>query len=240
MTVVESGTERGMFVDGAFVAGDGLEWTQVRDPATGEDVGKAPQARAAEADLAVEAAARAFAGWSQLPAATRGEILRAAAERVQEEVEPLALLLTREQGKPLREARIELTRFVHTLEHYAGLAKAIRGGYVPDLDERAHGLILRRPLGVVVAIVPWNFPTTLLANKLGPRARDRQHRGRQAGGDDAADDAPSRGAHARGRPSCRRLQRRDGQGLGARPAARPPPARAQGRVHRLDAGRAAR
>jgi acyl-CoA reductase-like NAD-dependent aldehyde dehydrogenase len=168
MTVVESGTERGMFVDGAFVAGDGLEWTQVRDPATGEDVGKAPQARAAEADLAVQAAARAFAGWSQLPAAARGEILRAAAERVQEEVEPLALLLTREQGKPLREARIELTRFVDTLEHYAGLAKAIRGGYVPNLDERAHGLILRRPLGVVVAIVPWNFPTTLLANKLGP------------------------------------------------------------------------
>jgi succinate-semialdehyde dehydrogenase/glutarate-semialdehyde dehydrogenase len=57
---------------------------------------------------------------------------------------------------------------VHTIEHYAGLAKAIRGGYVPSLDERAHGLILRRPLGVVVAIVPWNFPTTLLANKLGP------------------------------------------------------------------------
>ena len=53
-------------------------------------------------------------------------------------------------------------------EHYAGLAKNIRGGYVPDLDEGAYGLILRRPVGVVGAIVPWNFPTTLLANKLGP------------------------------------------------------------------------
>ena len=168
MTVVESGTEQGMFVDGAFVAGDGLGWTQVCDPATGEEVGKAPQAGAAEVELAVQAAARAFPGWSELPAATRGEVLRAAAERVHEEVEPLALLLTREQGKPLREARLELNRFVHTIEHYAGLAKAIRGGYVPALDERAHGLILRRPLGVVVAVVPWNFPTTLLANKLGP------------------------------------------------------------------------
>ena len=168
MTVVESGTEQGMFVDGAFVAGDGLGWTQVCDPATGEEVGKAPQAGAAEVELAVQAAARAFPGWSELPAATRGEVLRAAAERVHEEVEPLALLLTREQGKPLREARLELTRFVHTIEHYAGLAKAIRGGYVPALDERAHGLILRRPLGVVVAVVPWNFPTTLLGNKLGP------------------------------------------------------------------------
>jgi acyl-CoA reductase-like NAD-dependent aldehyde dehydrogenase len=168
MTVVESGTERGMFVDGGFVAGDGLEWTQVRDPATGEEVGKAPQAGAAEAELGVGAAARAFPAWSQTPASTRGEILRAAAEHVNEHVESLALLLTREQGKPLREARLEVTRFVHTIEHYAGLAKAIRGGYVPALDERTHGLIVRRPLGVVVAIVPWNFPTTLLANKLGP------------------------------------------------------------------------
>ena len=57
---------------------------------------------------------------------------------------------------------------MHTLEHYAGLAKNLRGGYVPSLDVRTHGLVLKRPLGVVVAIVPWNFPTTLLGNKLGP------------------------------------------------------------------------
>jgi succinate-semialdehyde dehydrogenase/glutarate-semialdehyde dehydrogenase len=54
------------------------------------------------------------------------------------------------------------------LEHYAGLAKNIRGGYVPDLDQDTYGLIVRRPLGVIGAIVPWNFPTTLLGNKLGP------------------------------------------------------------------------
>jgi acyl-CoA reductase-like NAD-dependent aldehyde dehydrogenase len=145
-----------------------LERTSIHDPATGEEVGTAPRAGRSEVELAVEAAANAFTSWSELPASTRGEVLRAAAERVLENLEPLALLLTREQGKPLREARLEITRFVHTLEHYAGLAKAVRGGYVSALDEGAHGLILRRPLGVVVAIVPWNFPTTLLANKLGP------------------------------------------------------------------------
>ena len=57
---------------------------------------------------------------------------------------------------------------MHTLEHYAGLAKNLRGAYVPSLDVRTHGLVVKRPLGVVVAIVPWNFPTTLLGNKLGP------------------------------------------------------------------------
>ncbi len=94
--------------------------------------------------------------------------MRAGADAVLAQRDDLALQLTLEQGKPLREARIEITRFVHTIEHYAGLAKSLRGGYVPNLDVNAHGLIVKRPLGAVVAIVPWNFPTTLLANKLGP------------------------------------------------------------------------
>ena len=64
---------------------------------------------------------------------------------------------------------------MHTLEHYVGLAKNIRGGYVPDLDEDTYGLIIRRPLGVIGAIVPWNFPTTLLGNKL-VRLDHRQRR----------------------------------------------------------------
>ncbi len=63
---------------------------------------------------------------------------------------------------------MEIHRFAHTIEHYAGLAKNIRGGYVPNLDEKAHGLIIKRPYGVCVAIVPWNFPVSLMGNKVGP------------------------------------------------------------------------
>ena len=142
--------------------------TVIRNPATGEEVGRVPQAGPAEAAEAVVRAADAFPGWWQTPAAKRGAIVRAGAEAVLGQRDELALQLTLEQGKPLREARIEITRFVHTLEHYAGLAKSLRGAYVPNLDEHAHGLVVKRPLGVVVAIVPWNFPTTLLGNKLGP------------------------------------------------------------------------
>jgi acyl-CoA reductase-like NAD-dependent aldehyde dehydrogenase len=142
--------------------------TVIRDPASGDEVGRVPQASAAGAADAIGRAAEAFPGWWETPAAKRGEIVRAGAEAVLAERDDLARRLTLEQGKPLREARIEITRFVHTIEHYAGLAKSLRGAYVPSLDVRTHGLVVRRPLGVVVAIVPWNFPTTLLGNKLGP------------------------------------------------------------------------
>lgn len=159
---------RGMFIDGRDVDGAGLTATPVRDPATGEVVGTAPEGGAAEIDAAVASATAAFARWSRMPASARGELMHAAAAAVLSELDALAQLLTLEQGKPIREATLELQRFVHTVDHYAGMSKNLRGGYVPNLDHDAHGLILRRPLGVVGAIVPWNFPTTLLANKLGP------------------------------------------------------------------------
>jgi acyl-CoA reductase-like NAD-dependent aldehyde dehydrogenase len=142
--------------------------TVIRNPATGEEVGRVPRHGADEAAEAVARAASAFPAWWETPAARRGELLREAASAVLAARDELSLQLTLEQGKPLREARIEITRFVHTLEHYAGLAKNLRGAYIPNLDVRTHGLVLKRPLGVVVAIVPWNFPTTLLGNKLGP------------------------------------------------------------------------
>lgn len=157
-----------MFVNGAFADKPGLERLEVRNPATGEVVDTVPLGGAEEVDGAVRSAHDAFLAWRALPAARRGEILAAAAHHILKYADDLAPLLTAEQGKPVRESRLELRRFVHTLEHYAGLAKNIRGGYVPDLDQGAYGQIVKRPLGVVGAIVPWNFPTTLLGNKLGP------------------------------------------------------------------------
>jgi acyl-CoA reductase-like NAD-dependent aldehyde dehydrogenase len=142
--------------------------TVIRNPASGEEVGRVPQLGPAEAAESVGRALEAFPAWWETPAAKRGEIVRSGAEAVLEQCDELARQLTLEQGKPLREARLEITRFVHTIDHYAGLAKSLRGAYVPNLDVKAHGLVVKRPLGVVVAIVPWNFPTTLLGNKLGP------------------------------------------------------------------------
>ena len=162
------GTLAEMFIDGRSVGATLSERYEVRDPASAEVVDTVPVAGPGEIDAAVESGRTAFGAWSATPAAARGEIVTSAAQAVRGCLDELASMLTREQGKPLREARIEISRFVGTLEHYAGLAKHLRGGSVPALDEGAFGLILRRPIGVVAAIVPWNFPTTLLANKLGP------------------------------------------------------------------------
>jgi acyl-CoA reductase-like NAD-dependent aldehyde dehydrogenase len=159
---------KAMFVDGRQREGSAAGVLEVGDPSTGELVETVPAGTAADVDAAVQAAQTAFPQWWETPAARRGEALHQAAAHVRGHLEELTGQLTQEQGKPLREARLELARCLETLDHYAGLAKNLRGGSVPNLDEGAYGVILRRPLGVVGAIVPWNFPTTLLANKLGP------------------------------------------------------------------------
>jgi acyl-CoA reductase-like NAD-dependent aldehyde dehydrogenase len=157
---------------GAFI--DGREHTNggdplpVTNPGTGEVFAEVPGGTAADVDAAVRAAGQAFVEWSALAVSKRGEVLRRAAHHVEQHLDELVGLLTREQGKTLRDSRIEITKAIDTLMHYAGLSKALRGVHAPNLDPGVDGIVLRRPLGVVGAIVPWNFPTTLLCNKLAP------------------------------------------------------------------------
>jgi succinate-semialdehyde dehydrogenase/glutarate-semialdehyde dehydrogenase len=166
MTAVQT-TYPGSFIAGAqhHNAGDPLE---VVNPAEGRAFASVAAASAADAAAAVQAAAGAFGAWSELAVSKRGEILGRAAHHVEEHLDELIPLLTREQGKTLRDSRIELTKAIDTLNHYVGLSKALRGVHTPALDPGVEGYVLRRPIGVVGAIVPWNFPTTLLCNKLAP------------------------------------------------------------------------
>src|SRR5436190_5340030 len=142
--------------------------TEIRNPATGEVVDRVAAATQDDVNLAIEAAEAAFKTRSAVAPPQRAEILYKAAHLLVEREKELARLLTQEQGKPLREAVLEIRRFAHTLEHYAGLAKTIRGGYVPALDEKRYGMIVKKPIGVCGSIVPWNFPVSLLGNKIGP------------------------------------------------------------------------
>src|SRR3954471_16229479 len=167
MSATTTTLERGVFLDGAVqpIAGETLE---ILNPGTRELVGRATKAGADEVDAAVRSAHAAFAEWSRRGYADRGDVLRAGAEAFRARVEELIPGLVAEQGKTIREARIELRKAAETLEHYAGLAKEVRAAYVHGLDPGVDGRVLRKPLGVVAAIVPWKFRTTLLSNNLGP------------------------------------------------------------------------
>ena len=157
-----------MLIGGEWVGSRSGNSIEVLNPATGEPVDTAPRATAQDAREAIDAAHQAFGVWSEWTQAKRADVLRRVVGLVRLHEKELAVLLTKEQGKPLREATLEILRYAHTIEYYAGLGKNIRGGYIPQIDENKYGLIIKRPLGVVGAIVPWNFPVSLMGNKIGP------------------------------------------------------------------------
>ncbi len=157
-----------MLIGGEWVNSRSGDYIEVMNPATGEAVDRAPRGTKEDASEAIDAAEAAFATWSEWTQAKRADVLRRTVELIRANEKELATLLTREQGKPLREAMLEIRRYAHTIEYYAGLGKNIRGGYIPQIDDGKYGLIIKRPLGVCGAIVPWNFPVSLMGNKIGP------------------------------------------------------------------------
>lgn len=139
----------------------------VLDPSSGDPVGLAEVGTPALVEAAIAAAAGAQPVWAEDDAARVAAML-AAAERIDAHLEELAVLLTREQGKPLGESRREVGRAATWLRHYASLR--LDDETVRDDPERSIRVV-RRPVGVVAAITPWNFPISLLAWKLAPAFR---------------------------------------------------------------------
>lgn len=156
-----------LFVAGEHLDSESKQATEVKNPATGEVVDTVPKGTVNDIRRAIDVAAGALKKWSEMAPSKRGAILLEAGRLIHQEEKELASLLTREQGKPLRESMLEIRRFVHTLDHYGGMAKSLRTAAVV-LDKGRHGLVLRKPIGVCGAIVPWNFPVSLMGNKLGP------------------------------------------------------------------------
>src|SRR3954453_21183307 len=157
-----------MLIGGEPVGSSAGDTYEVRNPANGEVVGTAPKGDARDVDQAVDAAEEAFATWAETAAEDRGVALFDACERIKANAAEIAGLLTAEQGKTLFEANLEIHHLLHGLEFYAGLASKVRGSYVPLPQKGAYGMVVRQPIGVCGAIVPWNFPLTLMGTKLGP------------------------------------------------------------------------
>src|SRR3954466_10432518 len=162
--------EAAMLIGGEWRQAASHEEIEVVKPATEETVASVPSANAADVDLAVETAKRAFPEWAATDVEHRAGILAKAAALIEERAKELAAVLTSEQGKPILEARGEVTHLAHGVRYYAEAATKVRGAYqeLPSAFGPAYGQVIRRPMGVCAAITPYNFPLTLLGTKVAP------------------------------------------------------------------------
>jgi succinate-semialdehyde dehydrogenase/glutarate-semialdehyde dehydrogenase len=157
-----------MLIGGELVDSVTGQTYEVRNPATGDVVDKVPKGNEKDVEQAISAAEGAFKEWSDVSAEDRGKMLSNACELIKQKQGDIAQALTKEQGKTLFEAGLEIHHLVHGLEFYAGLASKVRGAHVPLPQKNAYGMVVRQPIGVCAGIVPWNFPLTLMGTKLGP------------------------------------------------------------------------
>jgi succinate-semialdehyde dehydrogenase/glutarate-semialdehyde dehydrogenase len=153
------------YIDGVFV---GEPSENVTNPATGAVVGRVPNLGADAATAAIEAAERAFKPWAAKLPKERSAILRRWYELIVANADDLALIMTREQGKPLAEAKGEIAYAASFVEFYAEEAKRVGGDTLPTHRADARILVLRQPAGVVAAITPWNFPAAMITRKCAP------------------------------------------------------------------------
>ncbi len=161
-------TERKLLIDGEWVeTGD---WLEIRSPYSGDVVGRVAKGGAAEARRAVDAAARALE--HPLPAHKRAEILVRVAGLIGRRHEELARTISAEAGKPIKAARVEASRAMSTYTFAAVEARKLAGEMIPmegaQAGEGKLGFTLRKPIGVVGAISPYNFPCNLVAHKIAP------------------------------------------------------------------------
>jgi alpha-ketoglutaric semialdehyde dehydrogenase len=157
---------------GNLIGGRWLEGPQVfedRNPADTRDlVGTFTRGTPADMAAAVRAAHEAFPAWAALPAPARGAILFKAAEILDGRFEQLSAEMTREEGKTLPEARGEVRRSINILRYFGGEGARLPGLLAPSERARVFACALRRPLGVVGLVTPWNFPGAIPAWKLAP------------------------------------------------------------------------
>jgi len=156
-----------MRIGGKEVSSPDDTWIEVKNPATGELVDRVPAGSDADVAEAVDAADAAFDGWRKKGMRERGMVLFHAAGMVREQHKDLARLLTMEQGKPLREAIDEVRGYANILEFYAGIS-AQPAGETVRLGASGDALVVREPIGVCGAIIPWNMPVLIMGWKTGP------------------------------------------------------------------------
>lgn len=156
-----------MNINGEWV-GEELDTISVTNPANGGHVGTVPNGGKAEAESAIAAAHVAFGPWSQRTAYERAEYLKRLHQLMLDNQEDLAQIMTLEMGKPIHESRGEVNYAASFIEWFAEEGKRIYGETIPTHANSKRLQVWKKPVGVVAAITPWNFPAAMLTRKMGP------------------------------------------------------------------------
>ena len=155
-------------INGEWVQADSGETIDVVNPANGQRLGAVPKSGAAETRRAIDAAHDAFAGWSRTTAAHRAGLMRKLHDAIMDNRDALGELLTLEQGKPLAEAKGEVGMSASYVLWFAEEARRVYGDTIPSPWGDRRMMAIKQPVGVIGAITPWNFPSSMLARKIGP------------------------------------------------------------------------
>ena len=158
----------GLFIGGSWRAASGGTTFPVRDPSTGEVLAEVADATPEDGIAALDAAVAAQEAWAATAPRRRSDILRRVFDLAHEHEDDLAALMTLEMGKPLAESRGEVAYGSEFLRWFSEEAVRISGDYRTNPEGTGRGIVLRRPVGPVYAITPWNFPLAMATRKIGP------------------------------------------------------------------------
>src|SRR5256884_3625935 len=149
------------FINGQWMESNAREWADVLNPATGETLAKVPLADAAEVTKAIDAAAAAYPQWRRTPPEDRIQPLFKLKQLLEDHLEELGRIITKENGKALSEAKGELRRAIENVEVACGIPMMMQGYNLEDVARGIDEMMIRQPLGVVAAITPFNFPAMI-------------------------------------------------------------------------------
>jgi malonate-semialdehyde dehydrogenase (acetylating) / methylmalonate-semialdehyde dehydrogenase len=146
------------YIDGQWVESNAREWSEIINPATGESLGKVPISDAGEVTKAIDAAAAAYPAWRRTPPEDRIQPLFKLKNLLEEHVDDISRLITQENGKTFTEAKAEMRRAIENVEVACGIPTMMQGYNLEDVARGIDEMMIRQPLGVTAAIVPFNFP----------------------------------------------------------------------------------
>lgn len=161
-------TQYDNYIGGKFVAPLSKQYFDNISPIDGLVFTKAARSNADDVNLAIDAAQSAFQAWSKTSATERSNLLNKIADRIQQNLEQLAVIETIDNGKPVRESMAaDLPLCVDHFRYFASIIRAEEGS-ISELDENTVSIIVHEPIGIVGQIIPWNFPLLMAVWKLAP------------------------------------------------------------------------